>query len=215
MSGADECEVHRVGGPDVRAVVECGAGRLGAEGTAETELQPVRVPARVLVPGVLHGPVEGAPLRIAPVSFWGGVDADGRIADVHHPQHGASTADRILVLESSKGSSSGSSVLAELIMTGRAPAAIIVAEPDAIIAAGCLAAAELLAGAEPVEGAGRRGAAEPMEGGSPAGSEAGTAPSPAVPPLLQVSLPDLQRLGGAGRIRVSTAPPALTVVREM
>lgn len=87
--------------------------------------------------------VEGRPLRIAPVSFWGGVDATGRIADVHHPHHGTPVAGRILVLEASRGSSSGSSVLAELIVTGRAPAAFVLAEPDAIIAAGCLAAAEL------------------------------------------------------------------------
>ncbi len=124
--------------------------------------------ARVLVPGGMSGPawathpvgpvtdsdgrvtdpdgpatVEGRPLRIAPVSFWGGVDATGRIADVHHPHHGTLVTGRILVLEASKGSSSGSSVLAELIVTGRAPAAFVLAEPDAIIAAGCLAAAEL------------------------------------------------------------------------
>ncbi|GAA4283668.1 hypothetical protein GCM10022261_11990 [Brevibacterium daeguense] len=104
------------------------------------------VRARVLHPGTGEGPV----LVIEPVSFWGGVDEHGTISDVHHPHCGTSISGTVLVLPASKGSSSGSSVLAELIMRGRAPAAIIVTEPDAIIVSGCLAAAEIGGAAIPV-----------------------------------------------------------------
>lgn len=104
------------------------------------------IPGRVLIPGA----GQGTPLRIPPVSLWGGVDAQGVIADVHHPAHGRGITGTVLVLETSRGSSSGSSVLAELIAQGRAPAAIIVAQPDAIIAAGCLAAAEIVGPDTPV-----------------------------------------------------------------
>jgi predicted aconitase with swiveling domain len=154
VSGAAESQaVAGTGGGERCAHGEPAAGRclVTAVGAAGDE---VRTEARVLVPGGVSGAgpeadpdervtVEGRPLRIAPVSFWGGVDAAGRIADVHHPHHGTLVTGRVLVLEASKGSSSGSSVLAELIVTGRAPAAFVLAEPDAIIAAGCLAAAEL------------------------------------------------------------------------
>lgn len=97
---------------------------------------PGSVRARVLHPGGGSGAV----CAIPPVSFWGGVGADGVIADVHHPAHGASLVGSALVMETSKGSSSGSSVLAELIVTGRAPALIVLSQPDAVLVSGCLAA---------------------------------------------------------------------------
>ncbi len=78
-----------------------------------------------------------------PVSFWGGIGPDGRIIDVHHPQHGAEVTGRILVMRSGRGSSSGTYVLAELLRLGIAPAGIILTEPDGIIATGALVAAEL------------------------------------------------------------------------
>lgn len=103
-----------------------------------------RDPAAAVIARVLHpGCGSGRALAIAPVSFWGGVSADGTVADVHHPAHGESLVGRALVMETSKGSSSGSSVLAELIVAGHAPALIVVSEPDAVIVSGCLAAAEI------------------------------------------------------------------------
>jgi predicted aconitase with swiveling domain len=80
----------------------------------------------------------------APLSFWGGLDpATGRIIDQRHPQRGELITGRVLVLPGGRGSSSSSSVLAEAIRAGAAPAAIIMAEPDLIIALGALVAAEL------------------------------------------------------------------------
>ena len=101
---------------------------------------------------VLHpGTAVGRPLHLtAPLSFWGGTDEEGRIVDAHHPQCGALLAGRILIMESGRGSSSSSSVLAEQIRTLKAPAAIILARPDSIIPLGALIAHELYGLATPV-----------------------------------------------------------------
>ena len=93
---------------------------------------------------VTSGTAEGPVLRLSePVSFWGGIGPDGRIIDVHHPQHGAEVTGRMIVMRSGRGSSSGTYVLAELLRLGLAPAGIILTEPDGIIATGALVAAEL------------------------------------------------------------------------
>ncbi|MGW6195132.1 aconitase X swivel domain-containing protein [Kribbella sp. NPDC055110] len=93
----------------------------------------------------LHpGTASGTPIRLtAPLSFWGGTDNEGRIVDAHHPQCGAVLTGRILLMESGRGSSSASSVLAEQIRARTAPAAIILSRPDPIIPLGALIAAEL------------------------------------------------------------------------
>ena len=105
------------------------------------------VPARTLHPGT----GSGDPIRLtAPLSFWGGTDEHGRIVDAHHPQCGAVLAGRVLLMESGRGSSSSSSVLAEQIRAHTAPAAIILARPDTIIALGALIAHELYALTTPV-----------------------------------------------------------------
>ena len=79
-----------------------------------------------------------------PISFWGGIDENtGRVIDTRHPQSGASVAGMILVLPCGRGSSSSSSVLAECLRNGVGPAAIVLAEPDSILALGALVAGEL------------------------------------------------------------------------
>ena len=80
----------------------------------------------------------------APLSFWGGLDPEtGELIDTHHPQRGASVTERILVMPSGRGSSSSSYVLAEAIRAGTAPAAVVLREPDGIIALGAIVAREL------------------------------------------------------------------------
>lgn len=80
----------------------------------------------------------------APISFWGGVDpATGNIIDVRHPQHGECVAGRLLMLPGAIGSSSSSSVLLELTRVGKAPAAILMVEPDAILLLGLVVAREM------------------------------------------------------------------------
>lgn len=91
------------------------------------------------------GAAEGAALRLdEPLSFWGGVDpASGEIIDVRHAQRGISVAGRVLVMPSVRGSSSSSSVLAEAVRAGCAPAAVLLGEPDLILAVGAAVAEEL------------------------------------------------------------------------
>ncbi|MFC7488882.1 aconitase X swivel domain-containing protein [Knoellia sp. CPCC 206453] len=84
------------------------------------------------------------------LSFWGGTDAAGVVVDAHHPQLGRSVAGHVLAMRSGRGSSSSSSVLAELIRSGHGPSAIVLARPDAIIALGAIVADELYAIAVPV-----------------------------------------------------------------
>ena len=79
-----------------------------------------------------------------PLSLWGGMDpATGRVIDARHPQRGESLAGRIVVMPAARGSSSSSSVLAEAVRTGCAPAGILLAEPDLILAVGAAVAEEL------------------------------------------------------------------------
>ena len=98
------------------------------------------------------GDGEGLALRLdEPLSFWGGVDpASGEIIDARHPQRGTSVTGRVLVMPSARGSSSSSSVLAEAVRAGRAPAAILLGEPDLILAVGAMVAEELYAVRVPI-----------------------------------------------------------------
>ncbi len=96
---------------------------------------------QILVEG--HG--EGEILKLeAPISFWGGVEPKtGRITDPRHPQHNENVAGKILVLSHSIGSSSGSSILLELMRRGLAPAGIILGEVDAILTLGAIVGREM------------------------------------------------------------------------
>lgn len=79
-----------------------------------------------------------------PLSLWGGLDpATGEVIDARHPQRGANLTGRIVVMSSGRGSSSSASVLAEAVRAGSAPAAIVLGEPDLILAIGSAVAAEL------------------------------------------------------------------------
>ena len=104
--------------------------------------------ASVLAPGSASGQ---ALVLVDALSFWGGTDPEtGEIIDRRHPQHGESLVGRVLVMPSGRGSSSSSSVLAEAIRVGSAPAAIVLREPDPIVALGAVVAAELYGRACPV-----------------------------------------------------------------
>ena len=111
-------------------------------------MSPTTIAGDPVVPGEGSGEV----LNLErPLSFWGGVDPEtGRVTDVHHPQHGQTVAGRVLVLPSGRGSSSSSSVLAEAIRAGTAPAAIVLADPDPILALGAIVARELYDVAMPI-----------------------------------------------------------------
>lgn len=96
--------------------------------------------------------VVGRALVLAePLSLWGGMDAaTGMLIDAHHPQRGASLTGRVVVMPSGRGSSSSASVLAEAVRAGTAPAAIVLGEPDLILAIGAAVADELYGTRVPV-----------------------------------------------------------------
>ena len=100
----------------------------------------------------IAGRAEGELLRLAkPISFWGGVDpATGRISDPRHPDHDRELGGKILVLPGMIGSSSSSYIMLELMAIRRAPAALVLAEPDAILGLGVVVAREMDYGSIPV-----------------------------------------------------------------
>ncbi len=87
-----------------------------------------------------YGDTEGEILVLTePISFWGGIDPEtGIIADIHHPEHGQCVTNRILALHSSRGSSTGSYILMELMRAKIAPKAILLSQPDGVICTGVL-----------------------------------------------------------------------------
>jgi cis-L-3-hydroxyproline dehydratase len=104
--------------------------------------------SRSILPGAAHGPVISTGEAL---SFWGGVDpATGRVIDVHHPLHRASTAGAILLMPTSRGSCSGSGVLLELALTGRAPAALVFCEDEDVLTLGALVASEMFGKSLPI-----------------------------------------------------------------
>lgn len=73
------------------------------------------------------------------VSFFGGVDPEtGVVVERGHELEGQSIAGKVLVFPSGKGSTVGSYTLYRLKHNGHAPAAIINATCETIIAVGCI-----------------------------------------------------------------------------
>lgn len=98
-------------------------------------------PARIVLPGSAEGPILAA---TEPLSFWGGIDpATGTVIDIHHPLRGRTVTGAVLMLPSTKGSCTGSGVLLDLILTGRAPAALVFSQPEDVVTLGAMIAAEM------------------------------------------------------------------------
>ena len=94
---------------------------------------------------VVPGAAEGAALVTAePLSFWGGLNtATGEIVDRRHERSGQVVTGRIFVLPRGRGSSTASACLLESIRAGTAPAAIITAKTETVLALGSIVADEL------------------------------------------------------------------------
>jgi len=100
----------------------------------------------VIVPGRPEEDIERAPALVltGPISFWGGVSpVSGVLTDPRSRDHHRSISGAALFIRELRGSSSGSSVLLELIYRGLAPAAIILDSPDAILALGVIVGCEM------------------------------------------------------------------------
>ena len=106
------------------------------------------ISARSILSGSADGPIIATEEAL---SFWGGVDpATGRVIDVHHPLHGLCLTGGILMMPSSRGSCTGSGVLLDMALSGRAPAAIIFSEAEDVLTLGALIAAEMFGKSLPV-----------------------------------------------------------------
>lgn len=91
-----------------------------------------------LVGGVAEGP---ALVTSDGIAFNLGVDeATGIVIEAGHPLEGQCVAGRVVVCRSGKGSTAGSFSLLQLAHRGLAPAAIVNAQADAVITAGCVLA---------------------------------------------------------------------------
>ncbi|CAE6926847.1 unnamed protein product [Symbiodinium natans] len=94
-----------------------------------------------LVPGKASGQVLASSMGL---SFWGGVSPKtGAVIDRHHPLHGENLHGKILALPGGRGSCTGSQVILELLLNGNGPAAIVLRDPDEIIALGAVVADEM------------------------------------------------------------------------
>jgi len=102
----------------------------------------VSVQAEVLLPGRA---AEATALALtAPISFWGGVDPKtGLVADPRHPEKGQLISGKVLFVPETVGSSSAAAILLELVHGQRAPVAIVLHEPDAILLLGLIVAKEM------------------------------------------------------------------------
>ncbi len=93
---------------------------------------------------IVRGGTSGEIFACPPLSFWGGFNAKlGIVTDVSHEAYRKSLAGKVLVMSAGRGSSSATSVLAEAIRLGTAPAAIVMREPDSILTVGAMVAAAL------------------------------------------------------------------------
>lgn len=94
--------------------------------------------ARIIKSGTAEGLALVSP---EPIGFLGGVDPEtGLVVEPGHPLQGQNVAGRVLVFPTGKGSTVGSYVLYRMARAGTAPAAIINAESEAIVAVGAIIA---------------------------------------------------------------------------
>ena len=101
---------------------------------------------------IIPGSASGAVLACNEgLSFWGGVDPlTGVVIDTHHPLCGQSIAGKVLVMQTTRGSCSGSGVMLDLALNGIAPAAFVFAEAEDVVTLGAMIAGKMFARPFPV-----------------------------------------------------------------
>ncbi|WP_077247373.1 aconitase X swivel domain-containing protein [Pseudobacillus wudalianchiensis] len=98
------------------------------------------IAGNVLVGGEAEGEIAGTNEML---SFWGGFDpASGQVIDRRHSLYGKSLASKVLAMPCGKGSSTGSPVLLDAIVTGNAPAGLLLNKTDEILALGVVVCEE-------------------------------------------------------------------------
>jgi hypothetical protein len=98
----------------------------------------IRLTARVVNAGRAKGE---ALVSSEPIGFLGGVDPDtGIVIEPGHPLEGWGVSDRVRIFPTGKGSTVGSYTLYRLARNGLAPAAIVNADADPVVAVGAVIA---------------------------------------------------------------------------
>ena len=99
---------------------------------------PIHLVGRVIRAGQAAGEALVSP---QPIGFLGGVDPEtGMVIEPGHPLEGQCIAGRVLVFPGGKGSTVGSYTILRLARSGHAPAAMINAQSEAIVAVGAILA---------------------------------------------------------------------------
>lgn len=107
-------------------------------GTTTTAQAPVLVYGQSMMAGTAAGTLLWSDVGL---SFWGGIDpASGIVIDQHHPLNGRCVRDAVLAIPAGRGSCTGSSVMLELLLSGNAPSALVLAGRDDILLLGVLVA---------------------------------------------------------------------------
>ena len=97
---------------------------------------PLRYTGRVIKSGFAAGEALVSP---DPIGFLGGLEGTtGVVTERGHPLEGQCVAGKVLVFPTGKGSTVGSYVLYQLAAEGLAPAALINAESEPIVAVGAI-----------------------------------------------------------------------------
>lgn len=99
-------------------------------------MQKKKMKGRIIKEGVGEGVALVSP---EPMGFLGGVDPEtGYVVEIGHPLQGQCVTGRVLVFPTGKGSTVGSYTLYRMAKGGKAPAAIINAQSEAIMAVGAI-----------------------------------------------------------------------------
>lgn len=94
--------------------------------SVETEVRPIVLHGRGIVPGIAEGE---AMVTRETISGWGGISPmDGRIIETRHELVGQSFAGKILLFPGAKGSSGWSAMFHTARLAGAAPAAMLFVE---------------------------------------------------------------------------------------
>jgi hypothetical protein len=141
------------------------------------------------------------------------------VIDVHHPLRGACVTGSVLMLPSTRGSCTGSGVLLDLVLSGKAPAAIVFSRPEDVVTLGAMVAAEMFGRPLPILRLSQplwdRLAREARARIAPGAVSAGRLSVPLAPPAnqaLRLSARDLALLQG----EAGEAPRiAMRIIRAM
>lgn len=120
----------------------------GKRMSVESGGAPFAAPARLLIDGTAEGPLL---FSDSALSFWGGVDPEtGLVIDQAHPLHGRCLAGAILAIPGGRGSCTGSAVLMQLILNGKAPAGMVFSQAEEILTLGVMVAEEMYGRSMPI-----------------------------------------------------------------